>query len=151
VAGPQAAAVASVIDPSTGSTSTLEPAGVRPFDPDGLFLAATAEVGGNYRLIVFDLANGFRVLDVPLPVAAPGAPPYLTWLDDVIVAADVTGTWPTPSINAHLRRCSTGRAIGVTAPVLTRRRKNRGRPSRPGCLPGGCGSRRWGMRSERRA
>jgi hypothetical protein len=37
-------------------------------------------------------------------VSSPSAPPYLTWNGDVIVAADVTGGWPVPSVVVRLKR-----------------------------------------------
>lgn len=74
------------------------------FSADGQYLAVTAEVDGAYRVLVIDRTSGARVLTVPLPVATPSSPPYLTWLDDVIVAADVTGEWPAPSLVVRLTR-----------------------------------------------
>jgi len=35
-------------------------------------------------------------------VAEPSAPPYLTWLGDVVVAADVSGEWSAPSLVLRL-------------------------------------------------
>ena len=67
------------------------------FSADGTYLALTAQETAGYVLIVVDLAAGRRVLTVPLPVAEPSAPPYLTWDGDVIVATDVTGGWSAPA------------------------------------------------------
>ena len=74
------------------------------FSADGLSLAVTEQVDGGYQLIVIDLVHHERILKVSLPVSSPGAPPYLTWLDDVIVITDVTGSWPNQSIVVHLQR-----------------------------------------------
>ncbi len=73
------------------------------FSADGRYVALTAQVDGSYRLLVVETANGTRVLSVPLPVSEPSSPPYLTWAGDVVVAADVSGTWPIPSVVIRLR------------------------------------------------
>ncbi|MET0864901.1 MAG: hypothetical protein ABWZ98_11250 [Nakamurella sp.] len=72
------------------------------FSSDGSSLAMTAEVDGSYQLIVLDLVSGERLLTTPLPEASPVTPPYLTWLDDVVVATDVTGDWSVPSLVVHV-------------------------------------------------
>ena len=72
------------------------------FSADGTYLALTAQESAGYVLIVVDLAAGRRVLTVPLPVSEPPAPPYLTWDNDVIVAADVTGDWSSPALRIEL-------------------------------------------------
>jgi hypothetical protein len=71
---------------------------------DGRYLAVTAEFDGAYSLIVVDVTDSSKLLTVPLPVSAPSGPPYLTWDGDVIVAADVTGEWPVPSVVVRLKR-----------------------------------------------
>lgn len=72
------------------------------FSPDGSQVALTAQVGGQYVLIVIEVATDRRVRTVPLPATEPSRPPYLTWLDDTITAADVTGEWPRPSLVIRL-------------------------------------------------
>jgi len=72
------------------------------FSPDGGHLALTAQLDAGYSLIVMEVSTGRRVLTVPLPVAEPSVPPYLTWLGDVVVAADVSGEWSAPSLVLRL-------------------------------------------------
>jgi hypothetical protein len=74
------------------------------FSADGLSLAVTEQVDGDYQLIVIDLVHHKQMLKMSLPESSPAAPPYLTWLDDVIVITDVTGSWSDQSIVAHLQR-----------------------------------------------
>jgi hypothetical protein len=74
------------------------------FSTDGRWLAVTEEVDGDYQLLVIDLVHHERLLAASLPVAAPAAPPYLTWQGDVIVVTDVTGSWTSQTIVAHLQR-----------------------------------------------
>lgn len=74
------------------------------FSADGRYLAATAEVDAAYRVLIIDQSSGATVLNAPLPVATPSKPPYLTWLDDAIVATDVGGQWPIPSLLITLTR-----------------------------------------------
>ena len=68
------------------------------FSADGRYLAVTAKVDGQYQMMVIDRSTGATVLRTPLSVAVPSAPPYLTWLDDVIVVTDVSGEWATPTL-----------------------------------------------------
>ncbi len=72
------------------------------FSADGRYLALTAQLPTGYSLIVMEVDSGRRVLTVPLPVPEPSVPPYLTWLDDVVVAADVSGQWSAPSLVMRL-------------------------------------------------
>jgi hypothetical protein len=72
--------------------------------PDGALLAVTTEVDGAYSLVVVGVQNRGTELTVALSVSSPSAPPYLTWNGDVIVAADVSGEWPVPSIVVRLKR-----------------------------------------------
>jgi hypothetical protein len=72
--------------------------------PDGAHLAVTTELDGVYSLVVVGVQNRGTELTVPLSVSPPSAPPYLTWNGDVIVAADVTGEWPVPSVVVRLQR-----------------------------------------------
>lgn len=68
------------------------------FSPDGSRVALAATVGGSYSLIVVRVHTGDRLLTVPLPVAEPATPPYLTWHGDTVVAVDGSGTWSLPSL-----------------------------------------------------
>jgi hypothetical protein len=72
--------------------------------PDGAHLAVTTALDGVYSLVVVGVQTRGTELTVPLPVSSPSAPPYLTWNGDVIVAADVTGGWPVPSVVVRLKR-----------------------------------------------
>jgi len=72
--------------------------------PDGAHLAVTTEVDEAYSLVVVGVQNRGAELTVPLSVSSPSTPPYLTWNGDVIVAADVSGEWPFPSIVVRLKR-----------------------------------------------
>jgi hypothetical protein len=72
--------------------------------PDGAHLAVTTALDGVYSLVVVGVQTRGTELTVPLPVSSPSAPPYLTWNGDVIVAADVTGEWPVPSVVVRLKR-----------------------------------------------
>lgn len=74
------------------------------FSADGRYLAVTARVDAQYLLIVIDRTTGAKLLSTPLPVPVPSLPPYLTWLDDVIVVNDVTGEWVSRSMIARLDR-----------------------------------------------
>jgi hypothetical protein len=72
--------------------------------PDGAHLAVTTALDGVYSLVVVGVQTRGTELTVPLPVSTPSAPPYLTWNGDVIVAADVTGEWPVPSVVVRVER-----------------------------------------------
>jgi len=72
------------------------------FSPDSRQVALTAELAGSYSLVIVEVMTNRRVLTVPLPVATPSQPPYLTWLGDVVVAADVSGEWSAPSLIMRL-------------------------------------------------
>ena len=72
------------------------------FSPDGRQVALTAQLAGSYTLVVTEVSTNRRVLTVPLPVSEPSQPPYLTWLGDVLVAADVSGEWSAPSLIMRL-------------------------------------------------
>lgn len=73
------------------------------FSADGSRAVLTAALPGGYSMLVVDVLSGRRVLTVPLPVAEPVTPPYLTWIDDTVVALDTSGGWPTPSLIVALR------------------------------------------------
>ncbi len=72
------------------------------FSPDGRYVALTAQLAGSYSLVVTEVPTNRRVLTVPHPVSEPSQPPYLTWLGDVVVAADVSGEWSAPSLIMRL-------------------------------------------------
>jgi dipeptidyl aminopeptidase/acylaminoacyl peptidase len=74
------------------------------YSPDGRFLAMTAELDGGYTLLIVDLQADRRVLSTALPVSEPTMPPFLTWLDDTVVATDLSGNWPAPALVIRLRR-----------------------------------------------
>ena len=74
------------------------------FSADGSYLAMADQLAAGYTLSVVETAGGGTVLSVPLPLAAPSAPPYLTWTGDVIVASDVTGRWPLSAAVLRLQR-----------------------------------------------
>lgn len=97
--------VAIVVD--TGQTSRVlkdtASCGGAVFSPDGSRAVLTAGLPGGYSLLVVDVMSGRRVLTVPLPVAEPATPPYLTWKGDTVVALDTGGEWPTPSLIIALR------------------------------------------------
>lgn len=97
--------VAIVVD--TGQTSRVlkdtASCGGAVFSPDGSRAVLTAGLPGGYSLLVVDVMSGRRVLTVPLPVAEPATPPYLTWKGDTVVALDTGGGWPTPSLIIALR------------------------------------------------
>ncbi len=83
--------------------SGTESCGGAVFDATGNRLALTVTVDGTYSLIVTAYLVGRRMLTVPLPVAEPSRPPYVTWLNDVVVISDVSGDWATPSLIVRLR------------------------------------------------
>lgn len=91
----------------TGQTSRVlkdtASCGGAVFSPDGSRAVLTAALPGGYSLLVVDVMSGRRVLTVPLPVAEPATPPYLTWKGDTVVALDTGGGWPTPSLIIALR------------------------------------------------
>jgi len=72
------------------------------FSADGRFAALTAQLAGTYSLVIMEVLTNRRVLTVPLPVPEPSQPPFLTWFDDVVVAADVSGEWSAPSLIMRL-------------------------------------------------
>lgn len=73
------------------------------FSADGQHVALTATFDSGYRMIVVDLTTGRRVLTVPLAVAEPLSPPYLTWLGDTVVISDLSGEWRNSSLVVRLR------------------------------------------------
>lgn len=73
------------------------------FSPDGQYAALTATLGSGYSLIVVDPTAARRVLTVPLPVAEPLSPPYLTWLGDTVVISDSSGEWRSRALVVRLR------------------------------------------------
>ena len=73
------------------------------FSADGQYAAMTATLAAGYALVIVDLAAAHRVLTVPLPVAEPLSPPYLTWLGDTVVISDSSGEWRNSSLVVRLR------------------------------------------------
>lgn len=95
--------VQSLQNVSVGLLPDSTSCGGAAFSADGRQLAVTVMLDGHYSLVVLDVASGRRVLTAALPVAEPAAPASVTWLDDVIVVADVSEGQATPSLIVRLR------------------------------------------------